>query len=141
MSITMHKFFRTKEMILGGSVKLLEDTVKIAILQPGFTYDKSMVRFSDISGLEIDQTLYYQTGGIEVEGKTIATDSDGKAEFTIDTVTYDRINTSIKTIVMYAETTAYGIENPMLAYGEFSSILEFYNSAFVLSWPYPIFRW
>lgn len=141
MSVAMRKFHRTKELILGGGMSLVLDTVKLALLKPGFAYDNSMIRLSDVAGLELDQTLYYQTGGLEIVGKSVATNNEGKAEYTIGTVRFPQIDDELQHLVVYVETTVNGIVNPLICYGTFSSPLSFSSSAFLLSWPEPIIRW
>lgn len=142
MSISMYKFHRAKEYILGGDIRLRTDTLKLAILKPGFKYDKSMVRFSDVSGLEIESTLYYPAGGLEVSSVVLSTDTaTGKVSLTIGDVNLTQIDNTIQTIVIYSETTANGIVNPLVCYGSFGDSLTFSFSAFKMSWPNPIMTW
>jgi len=140
MSIAVYQFTRTKEFILGGGVRLATDTLKMALLAPGFKYTDRMVSFNDIQALEVAPTLHYQKGGIVIPGADVIT-SGTKAEFRIGDVAFEQLDTTVSNLVIYADITAYNIDKPLICYGVFPTDLVFKLSTLRLSWPNPLISW
>ncbi len=140
MSISVYKFLRTKEFILSGGVNLMDGTLKMALLVPGFKYKSNMVAFSNVAGLEIPSTVHYQVGGITVPGVDVTTVGT-TAELRIGDLAFESLNATISNFVIYADVTAQGIPQPLICYGVFPTDLVFKLSTLRLSWPNPLITW
>ena len=113
MSITVYKFIRTKEFILGGGVRLMADDIKMALLAPGFKYKDSMVSFANIKGLEIPSTVNYPAGGLVIRGVDVTT-VNSIAELRIGDMAFERLSATISHLVIYADVVANGIDKPLI---------------------------
>lgn len=141
MAVTVSRFWRTKQFILGGTIRLMYDELKMMLLKPGFTYDNGMVRVSDIIGLEFEDQLHYPVGGTVIEGKSIQTADNGKAEFYIGQVEWPYVSGQVQHAVVYANVMVEGIEKPLIAECNFGKILNFQSTLFRFTWPEPLIRW
>lgn len=141
MAVSVYKFHRTKELILGGGVSLLNDNLYMMLLRPGFQYSSSLSVYSQIEALEVLPTLEYPTGGNLISGKSTSTTVEGVAEFRIGGLEYNNLVTEISHAILYADITALGLQKPLLAVCDFGTTLSFKNSIFQFQWPEPLMRW
>lgn len=142
MTVTVTKFWRTKELILGGGVSLMNNDLYIMLVKPGFEFSNGLAIYNQISGLEIDQSTNYQTGGLLIEGDSITTNAlTGKAEYRIPQVAFDALSAQIRYAILYADVTAYGLQKPLIALCDFGQTLTFNSTIFQFQWPEPIMRW
>lgn len=104
-----------KKLIPNGSIDLLSDTIKVALLT-GYTYDSTHDYWDDVSSYEITPTGTYPAGGVAITSKSIDLDTDDEEGYFdgTDTTMGSSMTASFQQIVIYKDTGVAGT-SPLIA--------------------------
>lgn len=94
-----------KKLIPNGSINLLSDTIKVALLY-GYTFDVSHDYWNDVSSYEISPTGTYPAGGVALSSKVIDLDAvkeEGYFDAT-DLVAGAGMTANFQQIILYKDT-------------------------------------
>jgi len=141
MAITVSISDRLKSYILNNEVRLTVDTMYMALMVEEYSADLSTQSFTEISSLEIPETVNYIRGGALVTDVIVSTD-DLYNYVSIGGFEFNNLLANVRYAVMYADiVTPLGIEKPIVLICDFGEILKFNNTKFEFSWPQPVLRW
>ena len=74
--MNQYVYANAKELLLGGGLNLVTDTLQLAILDSGHSINLTGHNYwSDISGNEIAASGDYKKGGVPLTGKAITADT------------------------------------------------------------------
>ncbi|EFL53114.1 GP27 protein [Solidesulfovibrio fructosivorans JJ]] len=115
MAITVAPYAGALKHLLSG-VSWETDTVKLALLGSGYTFDVAHAVFADVSASEIAGTNY-SPGGQALSGKAATPDGAGGVTLTADNVVFAALTASdMGHAVLYIAGTVGVLTDPLLAH-------------------------
>ena len=116
-----------------GSIDLVNDTIKV-ILVNGYTVDADNHQYySDVSASEVSGTGY-TAGGQALANKTVTQDNtNDKAVFDADDVSWANSTISADGCILYKDT-GVATTSPLICYMPFGSTVSSNNTEFKIQW-------
>lgn len=115
-----------RKYILDGTIDLLADTVKVALVTSDYTPSIAHDVLADVMASPNPEVVAvaspsngYTTGGKELTGKTVThTDSPSQGKFDADDLTWTALTATFRYGIMYAEKSvgSPAIVNPLIGY-------------------------
>jgi hypothetical protein len=123
-----------KKELLSGSIALLTDTIKVALLGSGYTPNiDTNIFWSDVSANEVTGTGY-TSGGATMAGKTVTQDdTDNEGVFDGSDTSWASSTITARYAVIYKSTGVAGT-SPLIAYIDFEADKSSLSEAFTVSW-------
>ena len=94
-----------KKLLLNGSIDLLNDTIKVALLN-GYTYDPAHDYWNDVSAKEISPTGTYAAGGTALASKNVDLDAVHEEGYfdAADLVVGYAMTATLQQVILYKST-------------------------------------
>lgn len=114
-----------------ASIDLVNDTIKVALLDNSHVFDPTNIEYSDVSGNEVSGTGY-TADGETLTGNTVTQDDvDDEGVFDADDVTWSASTITAYHAVIYDDTTA---TKYLIASIDFGQAFTSTNGDFVIQW-------
>lgn len=114
MASTTTLYNALRKYLADGTIDLDSDTIKVALVNSGYTPDAAHVHYADVSANEVANGSGYVTGGQTLANKVSSyTGANGK--WTADNPVWAGLTKTFRYAVVYAVKTANGVTNPLIA--------------------------
>lgn len=108
MAIEGYKYDHTHHILCDGTVDFLTDTIKLALVDSGYTPATTHTQRSDFSTYEESDASY--------SAATVATKTITNTEIDAADTTFSTLTATFRYAVLYANVTRGGLTDPVLAY-------------------------
>ena len=128
-------YSNAKQQLLNGGIDLLNDTIKVALLDADYNLDSvNDVFWSDISADEISATGDYSAGGQALANKSVGEDTaDEEGYFDADDVLFTGITATFQYIILYKDTGTAST-SPLLSCIDLESPVSVSGGNYQITW-------
>lgn len=131
MASAIFNSFKTK--VASGSINLASDTIKVMLVESGYSPDEDAHEYRDDVTNEASGAGY-TAGGAEILNKTVTQDNtNNRAVFNGDDVSWAASSITARGAVIYKDT-GNSATDPLIAYIDFGMDKTSSSGAFSLTW-------
>jgi hypothetical protein len=131
MASAIFNSFKTK--IASGEINLASDTIKVMLVESGYSADEDAHEYRDDVTNEASGTGYV-SGGEELLNKTVTQDNtNNRAVFNADDVSWAASSITARGAVIYKDT-GNSATDPLIAYIDFGENKTSSSGTFAINW-------